>query len=142
MRGCLGVLETCVRANFAAVESSRWALITHTYEPVFDFTLYLRLYSEVSMNRRISVSFQLIFLSRHFSAPKISLNVSCLLEYFEYLLISGSLDVAYFDELEASLKFIRETPELSIDEKKRFFKSANTNLGTFSLKVKYVYAIN
>ena len=25
--------------------------------------------------------------------------------------------------------FIRETPDLSIDEKKRFFKSANTNLG-------------
>ena len=37
--------------------------------------------------------------------------------------------LAYFDELEASLKFIRETHELSIDEKKRFFKSANTNLG-------------
>ena len=32
-------------------------------------------------------------------------------------------------ELEKALEFIRETPELSIDEKKRFFKSANTNLG-------------
>ncbi|KAG5649037.1 hypothetical protein DXG03_000386 [Asterophora parasitica] len=35
---------------------------------------------------------------------------------------------AYFDELGTALEFIRETPELSIDEKKRFFKSANTNL--------------
>ena len=36
---------------------------------------------------------------------------------------------AYFDELEKSLEFIRETPELSIDEKRRFFKSANANVG-------------
>ena len=37
--------------------------------------------------------------------------------------------LAYFNELEMSLEFIRETPIISIDEKKRFFKSANTNLG-------------
>lgn len=36
---------------------------------------------------------------------------------------------AYFNELERSLEYVRETPDLSLDEKKRFFKSANTNLG-------------
>jgi predicted acylesterase/phospholipase RssA len=40
---------------------------------------------------------------------------------------------AYFDELENSLEIIRETPALSIEEKKRFFKSANTNLGISAL---------
>ncbi|KAF8913930.1 acyl transferase/acyl hydrolase/lysophospholipase [Gymnopilus junonius] len=77
VRGCLGVLETCVRANFAAVESPR-------------------LYSETFLGTK-------------------------------------DLIESYFDELEASLKFIRESPELSIDEKKRFFKSANTNLGISAL---------
>ncbi|KAF9009035.1 acyl transferase/acyl hydrolase/lysophospholipase [Cyathus striatus] len=76
-RGCLGVLETCIRANFAAVES-------------------LRLYSETFLGTKILIE-------------------------------------SYFDELEKSLEFIRETPELSIDEKKRFFKSANTNLGVSAL---------
>ena len=38
---------------------------------------------------------------------------------------------AYFNELEKALEFVRSTPDLSIDEKKRFFKSANTNLGNF-----------
>ncbi|KAG6861584.1 hypothetical protein C0995_014491 [Termitomyces sp. Mi166 len=38
---------------------------------------------------------------------------------------------AYFNELEKALEFICETSDLSIDEKKRFFKSANTNLGKF-----------
>ncbi|KAG5351312.1 hypothetical protein C0989_007013 [Termitomyces sp. Mn162] len=38
---------------------------------------------------------------------------------------------SYFNELEKALEFVRETPDLSIDEKKRFFKSANTNLGNF-----------
>jgi len=37
--------------------------------------------------------------------------------------------LAYFDELERSLEFIRKTPELTMDEKKRFFKGANTNMG-------------
>uniref|UniRef100_A0A8H8CJY3 Patatin-like phospholipase domain-containing protein n=1 Tax=Psilocybe cubensis TaxID=181762 RepID=A0A8H8CJY3_PSICU len=80
VRGCLGVLETCIRSNFAAVESSR-------------------LYSEV---------------------PNTFLGTKNLIE-------------SYFDELELSLQFIRETPELSVDEKKRFFKSANTNLGISAL---------
>ena len=39
---------------------------------------------------------------------------------------------AYYDEQEKALEFIRESPELTIDEKKRFFKSANTNLGETS----------
>ncbi|KAG6916105.1 hypothetical protein DXG01_008432 [Tephrocybe rancida] len=41
--------------------------------------------------------------------------------------------LAYFNELEKALESIRESPDLSIDEKKRFFKSANTNLGISAL---------
>ncbi|KJA30238.1 hypothetical protein HYPSUDRAFT_32378 [Hypholoma sublateritium FD-334 SS-4] len=77
VRGCLGVLETCIRTNFAAVESSR-------------------LYSETFLGTK-------------------------------------DLIESYFDELERSLEFIRETPELSVDEKRRFFKSANANLGISAL---------
>ncbi|KAF9534295.1 patatin-like phospholipase domain-containing protein [Crepidotus variabilis] len=77
VRGCLGVLETCIRANFAAVESSR-------------------LYSETFLGTK-------------------------------------DLIESYNDELERSLEFIRNTPELTIDEKRRFFKSANTNLGISAL---------
>ncbi|KAI0265196.1 acyl transferase/acyl hydrolase/lysophospholipase [Gloeopeniophorella convolvens] len=76
-RGVLGILETCIRDNFAGVESSR-------------------LYSET---------------------------------YY------GSKDLieSYINELERSLKYIRETDLLSNEEKKRFFKSANTNLGLTAL---------
>lgn len=76
-RGCLGVLETCIRSNFAAVESAR-------------------LYSETFLGTK-------------------------------------DLIESYFEELEHALEFIRTTPDLSIDEKKRFFKSANTNLGVSAL---------
>ncbi|KAF8165314.1 patatin-like phospholipase domain-containing protein [Crassisporium funariophilum] len=77
VRGCLGVLETCMRSNFAAVESPR-------------------LYSETFLGTK-------------------------------------DLIESYFDELEKALEYIRETPDLSVDEKKRFFKSANTNLGISAL---------
>lgn len=77
VRGCLGVLETCTRSNFAAVESSR-------------------LYSETFFGTK-------------------------------------DLIESYFDELERSLEFIRDTPELTVDEKKKFFKSANTNMGISAL---------
>jgi predicted acylesterase/phospholipase RssA len=40
--------------------------------------------------------------------------------------------LAYFEEQEKALEFIRESPDLKIDEKKRFFKAANTNLGLLS----------
>lgn len=42
-------------------------------------------------------------------------------------------NTAYFSELEKSIVFIRDSPHLSIDEKRRFFKSANANLGTTAL---------
>ncbi|KAF8914659.1 acyl transferase/acyl hydrolase/lysophospholipase [Mucidula mucida] len=76
-RGCLGVLETCIRANFAGIESSR-------------------LYSET---------------------------------------FYGTKDLleSYLDEQEKALEYIRETPDLSVEEKKKFFKSANTNLGISAL---------
>ncbi|KAJ7095418.1 patatin-domain-containing protein [Mycena belliarum] len=77
VRACLGVLETCIRSNFAAVESPR-------------------LYSETFLGTK-------------------------------YLIES------YFEEQEKALEFIRESPDLKIDEKKRFFKAANTNLGISAL---------
>ncbi|OBZ70198.1 hypothetical protein A0H81_10038 [Grifola frondosa] len=76
-RGLLGVLETCIRNNFAGVESAR-------------------LYSETFYGTK-------------------------------------ELIEAYVTEEEKALEFIRETPDISNDEKKRFFKSANTNLGTSAL---------
>lgn len=41
--------------------------------------------------------------------------------------------VAYVKEQEEALKYIRLSPDLSNEEKKRFFRSANTNLGTTAL---------
>ncbi|TFK91801.1 patatin-domain-containing protein [Polyporus arcularius HHB13444] len=76
-RGVLGVLETCIRTNFAGVESAR-------------------LYSETYYGTKILIE-------------------------------------SYIDEVENALQYIRETPEISNEEKKRFFKSANTNLGTSAL---------
>lgn len=76
-RGVLGVLETCVRTNFAGVDSPR-------------------LYSET------------------FHRTK-------------------DLIETYVTEQERALQFIRDTPDLSIEEKRRFFKNANTNLGTTAL---------
>jgi hypothetical protein len=43
------------------------------------------------------------------------------------------LDSAYIDEVENALKYIRETPLLPTEEKKRFFKNANTNMGLTAL---------
>ena len=40
---------------------------------------------------------------------------------------------AYVKEQEEALKFIRLSSDLSNEEKKRFFRSANTNLGTTAL---------
>ncbi|KAJ7771403.1 patatin-domain-containing protein [Mycena maculata] len=77
VRAVLGVLETCIRSNFAAVESPR-------------------LYSETFLGTK-------------------------------------DLIESYFEEQEKALEFIRESPDLKIDEKKRFFKAANTNLGISAL---------
>ncbi|KAH9049590.1 patatin-domain-containing protein [Lactarius hengduanensis] len=40
---------------------------------------------------------------------------------------------SYIDELESALKYIRETPLLRNEEKKQFFRNANTNLGLTAL---------
>uniref|UniRef100_A0A0W0FJR1 Patatin-like phospholipase domain-containing protein n=1 Tax=Moniliophthora roreri TaxID=221103 RepID=A0A0W0FJR1_MONRR len=77
VRGCMGVLETCIRANFAGIESSR-------------------LYSETFLGTK-------------------------------------NLIESYYDEEEKALEFIRESPQLTVDEKKKFFKSANTNFGISAL---------
>jgi len=45
VRGCVGVLQTCIRSNFAAIESSRCVIALLAFNPL---TLFARLYSEVS----------------------------------------------------------------------------------------------
>ncbi|KIM67964.1 hypothetical protein SCLCIDRAFT_107258 [Scleroderma citrinum Foug A] len=77
VRGLLGVLETCIRNNFAGVDSTR-------------------LYSETFFRTKDMIE-------------------------------------SYYDEQVRALQFIRESTELSNEEKKRFFKSASTNLGTSAL---------
>ncbi|KAK1236604.1 hypothetical protein PQX77_000156 [Marasmius sp. AFHP31] len=77
VRGCIGVLETCIRANFAGIESSR-------------------LYSETFLGTK-------------------------------------NLIESYYDEEEKALEFIRDSAQLTVDEKKKFFKSANTNFGISAL---------
>ncbi len=39
---------------------------------------------------------------------------------------------AYFSELECALQYIKDTTNLSIDEKRKFFKRANINLGQYA----------
>ena len=36
---------------------------------------------------------------------------------------------AYFSELEHAMQYIRDTPDLFIDEKRKFFKRVNINFG-------------
>ncbi|KAG8766840.1 hypothetical protein FRC12_006623 [Ceratobasidium sp. 428] len=76
-RGVLGVLEVCIRANFAGVESTR-------------------LYSETFLGTK-------------------------------------SLVENFVTEVTQALAYIRTTPQLSPEEKRRFFRSANKNLGASAL---------
>ncbi len=57
--------------------------------------------------------------------PRTFLNVRT----FSIVHFVSSSSIAYLDEQEKALEYIRETPDLSVEEKKKFFKSANTNLG-------------
>ncbi|KAG8747549.1 hypothetical protein FRC10_000685 [Ceratobasidium sp. 414] len=76
-RGVLGVLEVCIRANFAGVESTR-------------------LYSETFLGTK-------------------------------------SLVENFVNEVTQALAYIRTTAQLSPEEKRRFFRSANKNLGASAL---------
>ncbi|CAE6507420.1 unnamed protein product [Rhizoctonia solani] len=76
-RGVLGVLEVCIRANFAGIESTR-------------------IYSETFLGTK-------------------------------------NLLESYLDEVVSALAYIRETSQLSPEEKRRFFRSANKNLGASAL---------
>ncbi|CCA70479.1 related to TGL4-triacylglycerol lipase [Serendipita indica DSM 11827] len=76
-RGLLGVLDLCLRANFAGTESAR-------------------LYSETFYGTKDSVE-------------------------------------AYINEVEAAIDFVRRSPDITLDEKRRFFKSANRNVGSSAL---------
>ncbi|KAL0070740.1 hypothetical protein AAF712_001961 [Marasmius tenuissimus] len=81
VRGCLGVLETCIRANFAGIESSS-----------------------------------------------------------ETFLGTKNLIESYYDEEEKALEFIRDSTQLTVDEKKKFFKSANTNFDHVGVMKAFVEA--
>ena len=48
-------------------------------------------------------------------------------------LLKLSSSLAYHDEEEKALRFIRESTVLSNEEKRRFFKSASANFGTSAL---------
>ncbi|KAF8716679.1 hypothetical protein AX14_012244 [Amanita brunnescens Koide BX004] len=76
-RALLGILETCIRANFAGVESPR-------------------LYSETFFRTK-------------------------------------DLIESYFSELQHAIQYIRDTSDLPIDEKRKFFKRANINFGISAL---------
>ena len=52
---------------------------------------------------------------------------------FLSLTIFANPTLAYVTEQEAALEYIRETPLLSLEEKKRFFKGVNTNMGLTAL---------
>ncbi|KIM19965.1 hypothetical protein M408DRAFT_30776 [Serendipita vermifera MAFF 305830] len=76
-RGLLGVLDLCLRANFAGTESSR-------------------LYSESFYGTKEQVE-------------------------------------AYISEVESAIEYVRTSQSISLDEKRRFFKSANRNVGSSAL---------
>ncbi|KAG2152274.1 patatin-domain-containing protein [Suillus cothurnatus] len=52
-----------------------------------------------------------------------------------YQTFLGTKDLieSYHTELQSALQFVRESSELSTEEKRRFFKNASTNLGTSAL---------
>lgn len=53
--------------------------------------------------------------------------------YSETFLGTKDLIESYHTELQSALQFVRESSELSIEEKRKFFKNASTNLGTSAL---------
>jgi hypothetical protein len=71
------------------------------------------------------------FFTKTFLGTKDLIECECL----TYNCWCVSIDVprAYIYEQEKALEYIRQTTELSNDEKKRFFKTANTNLGVSAL---------
>ncbi|KZS97703.1 patatin-domain-containing protein [Sistotremastrum niveocremeum HHB9708] len=77
VRSLIGVLNTCLRANFAGTESSR-------------------LYSETFYGTK-------------------------------------NLIESYLEEVQTCLEYVRNSPQLSLEEKRQFLKSANTNFGSSAL---------
>lgn len=55
----------------------------------------------------------------------------CVDHHFYCIVLSCHL--AYISEVEASIDFVRHSPNISIEEKRRFFKSANRNVGSSAL---------
>ncbi len=93
-----------------------------------------RLYSEVR-TFQLSTPIQLTSGIRHIMAQRSLLNVRRPLphRFRRSSVLNATQPLAYIDEVEKALEYIRHTPDISNEEKKRFFKSANTNLGTSAL---------
>lgn len=89
-----------------------------------------RLYSEVCAHILLPFLW-LNVMCRLTTGPKISSNVRKPFTHEIYISLTRLLVlfIAYFSEQELSLEFIRKSSVLSIEEKKRFWKSVNTNLG-------------
>jgi hypothetical protein len=90
----------------------------------------LRLYSEVSIypsNGSPIYTFDVSDFPGHQRLNRMSVSTKV------DIIWSNSPLIAYHTELQSALQFVRESLELSIEEKRRFFKNASTNLGTSAL---------
>ena len=99
VHGLLGVLEVCVRDNFAGTESAR-------------------LYSETFINTKNSIECE--FVSSSYTVYPIDDGLSV-------------CSTAYVNEVELALAHVRTSPSISPEEKRRFYRNANRNLGSSAL---------
>ena len=97
VRGLLGVLEVCIRNNFAGTENPR-------------------LYSETFIGTKDSIEGTLA--SSFPLSSTVYGKIAC---------------KAYVKEVEEALAFIRTTPELGDEEKRRLYRSANRSFGSSAL---------
>lgn len=95
--------------------------------PIHEF---LRLYSEVSIyssNGSLIHTFDVPDFPGHQRLNRMSVSTKV------YIIRSDFPSIAYHTELQSALQFVRESLDLSIEEKRRFFKNASTNMGTSAL---------
>lgn len=146
-RGCMGVLETCIRANFAG--ESRILI-----QRAFLNTINRRRVPEVSKTiHRFRPKFYQGFRSGctvKWAVIAIGvLSSRAHLAFCKTYIGTKDLIESYYDEQEKALEFVRDSPDITLDEKKRcvgpiyvyynltlesrFFKGANTNYGISAL---------
>ena len=132
-RALLGVLETCMRTNFAGIESSRSVCYLESSSQLI---LIHNIPDSTARFAKIIAS-HLIVLIR--PLPDFLWNKGSYREYVnladtcDYYIDDDTSCLAYLSELEKAMAYIRDSSELTLEEKKRFFKSSNTNLGSTAL---------